>query len=100
VGYRNEEAQNKAYNSGNSKKKYPESKHNAHPSLAVDVAPYPINFDDIKRFYFFGGYVTGVAEGMDLKIRWGGNWDKDYDVSDQIFNDLLHFELCNDWSSK
>jgi peptidoglycan L-alanyl-D-glutamate endopeptidase CwlK len=37
--YRNEEDQNKAFNEGKSKLKYPQSKHNKIPSLAVDIAP-------------------------------------------------------------
>ena len=26
-------------------------------------------------------------------MRWGGDWDKDFDLDDQTFNDLCHFEL-------
>jgi peptidoglycan L-alanyl-D-glutamate endopeptidase CwlK len=27
------------------------------------------------------------------RIRWGGDWDMDNDLSDNTFNDLVHFEL-------
>ena len=50
---------------------YPNSKHNKLPSKAVDVAPYPIDWNDPDRFYHFAGYVRGIAEGMGIKIRWG-----------------------------
>lgn len=63
------------------------------PSLAVDVAPYPIKWNDLNRFYAFAGYVVGRARGLGINIRWGGDWDSDRDFTDQTFNDLVHFEL-------
>jgi hypothetical protein len=30
---------------------------------------------------------------MQYDIRWGGDWDRDNDFSDQKLNDLCHFEL-------
>ena len=93
VGHRTEEAQTKAFDEGNSKVQWPDSKHNSQPSLAVDVAPYPIIWDDKERFYHFAGYVLGVASSMDIKLRWGGDWDGDHDFKGQTFNDLVHFEL-------
>lgn len=91
-GYRGEEAQNEAYRAGKSTLKYPESKHNRRPSLAVDVAPYPIDWDDTERFYYFGGYVVGIADSLRIDVRWGGDWDSDTLVHDQSFFDLPHFE--------
>jgi peptidoglycan L-alanyl-D-glutamate endopeptidase CwlK len=92
-GHRGEQAQNDAYDKGYSKLRYPDSKHNKTPSLAVDVAPYPVDWNDRERFYFFAGYVKGVAEELDITIRWGGDWDSDTHVHDQTFFDLPHFEL-------
>lgn len=63
------------------------------PSLAVDVAPFPVKWTDYQRFYAFAGFVVGTAIQMGIKIRWGGDWDSDRDFSDQTFNDLVHFEL-------
>jgi len=62
-------------------------------SLAVDVAPYPVNWGDTNRFYHFAGYVKGRAQALGIPIRWGGDWDSDTDLSDQSFYDLPHFEL-------
>ena len=62
---------------------------------AVDLAPYPIDWNDTKRFYYFAGLVMGVASEMGIKLRWGGNWDMDYDLNDNNFMDLVHFELIN-----
>lgn len=98
-GYRGEEAQNAAYEAGNSKHKFPNGKHNRQPSMAVDVAPYPVDWKNLKRFYWFGGFVMGIAqrlkdEGkMTYSVRFGGDWDSDKDINDQSFNDLVHFEL-------
>jgi len=61
-------------------------------SHAVDVAPYPIDWGDTKRFYWFAGIVIATAESMDIELRWGGDWDSDGDLNDQSFNDLVHFE--------
>lgn len=98
-GHRDAEAQNEAYRTGNSKLRYPQSKHNTVPSIAVDVAPYPIDWNDLRRFCYFAGFVVATshwcyAEGsMKHKIRWGGDWDMDTQLKDNRFNDLVHFEL-------
>jgi len=92
-GERGEFEQNEAYRKGYSKLKYPESKHNGRPSMAADVVPYPIDWKDTERMYFFGGFVKATAVQMGIEIRWGGDWDSDTQVKDQNFIDLPHFEL-------
>lgn len=55
------------------------SEHNFYPSRAVDVVPYPIDWNNIERFKIFGEMVMVIAEEMGIKIAWGGNWEwKDY----------------------
>lgn len=49
-GRRGERDQNEAYKKGTSHARYPYSAHNKTPSLAVDIAPYPIDWDNISRF--------------------------------------------------
>lgn len=63
---------------------------------AVDVAPYPINWEDRERFTYFAGFVMGIASQQGLKLRWGGDWDKDTQVSDNSFDDLPHFEIVGE----
>ena len=92
-GYRGEKDQNEAYERGNSKVKYPHGRHNANPSRAVDVAPYPIDWSDRDRFHYFAGYVKGIASQMGIDVIWGGDWDNDTDLKDNGFDDLVHFEL-------
>jgi hypothetical protein len=92
-GHRGKEAQNAAFAAGKSKLKFPQSKHNVLPSLAVDVSPYPVNYKDVQRYYYFAGQVVQIAREMELAVRWGGDWDGDSFVNDQNFNDLVHFEI-------
>ena len=93
TGYRSNEEQDALYNDGKSQCKGGQSKHNHSPSLAVDVTPYPIDWDDTKRFYHFVGFVKGIASQLGIKLRTGADWDDDNDLNDQSFFDLNHFEL-------
>ena len=92
-GHRGKEKQNKAFDEGKSKLRYPKGNHNKVPSTAVDVAPYPIDWSDRDRFHYFAGYVLGIAKMMGHTIRFGGDWDMDTQVKDNNFDDLVHFEL-------
>lgn len=92
-GFRSASKQRIAYDTGRSKVQFPDSKHNNYPSRAVDVVPYPVDWDDLGAFYMFAGYVLRVAEEMNISIRYGGDWDGDRKTADQRFNDLGHFEL-------
>ena len=92
-GHRSEEDQNEAFRTGNSQVKWPDSDHNEDPSLAVDVVPYPIDWENLKRFYYFGGFVKGIAKQLQLEITWGGDWDDDTILNDQSFMDLPHFKI-------
>lgn len=92
-GHRDKTEQMRAYNSGHSKTPWPKSKHNGIPSKAVDVIPYPLDWEDRERMSFFAGVVKGVASQMGIGIRWGGDWDMDTEVKDNRFDDLVHFEL-------
>ena len=106
VGFRDEDNQDKAFDSGNSKVQWPDSYHNEFPSMAVDATPYPKplnwgedNRDEYEKFRYFAFYVLGVADvlyalgAIDHQLEWGGDWDNDKDVTDNSFNDLLHFQL-------
>ena len=99
-GHRGEAKQNLYYYSRpqKSKVKWPDGKHNKIPSQAVDAVPYPVNWgeSDIVRFYYFGGFVKGIATAMDIPIRWGGDWNDDTQTADERFKDLVHFELLKE----
>lgn len=106
-GHRGKEAQDAAFNAvpQRSKLPWPKGKHNRLPSLAVDVAPYPVDFGEtgtpeqrrraIERFYRFAHFVRGVALGKGIAIRYGGDWDGDWNFEEERFKDLVHFELVD-----
>lgn len=99
-GHRDQKTQDMYYEQGKSKLKWPSGKHNSIPSKAVDVAPYfknapNIRWNDVDSFRYFAGFVMGIAASMNIKLRWGGDWDGDKDNKDQSFHDLPHFELVD-----
>ncbi len=98
-GERNKKDQDNVFESDYSKVKYPDSKHNRKPSLAVDSVPWyeeppHIRWQDFKKFYEYGGFVQAIAKTLEIPIIWGGNWDMDQELDDQKFFDLGHFELA------
>jgi len=95
TGHRTQLKQENMFKKGWSKVRWPKSKHNSKPSRAIDVAPYPIAWDDRERFNLFAGQVLGIAAVMGITLRWGGDWDRDTQVKDNTFDDLVHFELVD-----
>jgi peptidoglycan L-alanyl-D-glutamate endopeptidase CwlK len=92
-GHRSKERQNKLYEEGKTKVKYPKGRHNSSPSRAVDVTPYPVDWNDRERQTLFAGFVLGIAKSMGVSLRWGGDWDMDFKVMDNRFDDFPHFEI-------
>ena len=88
-GVRSQERQDELVKKGASKTKY--SKHIT--GKAVDLAPYPIDWEDRERFHYMGGMLRGIAHELDIKVRWGGDWDSDGEFKDNSFDDLVHIEL-------
>lgn len=93
-GHRNKADQDKAFASGASKLRWPNSKHNSTPALAVDIVPLeggqvswdwahyhqiaPIIKDEWAKMQAEG--LTGAAV-----LTWGGDW--------RSFKDGPHWEL-------
>ena len=93
-GHRSKSDQDEAVRAGNSKLAWPNSKHNAYPSKAVDVVPFPIDWQDTSRFYHFAGFVLATAIKLGIKVRFGGDWNGDLQFRDEKFKDLPHWELA------
>ena len=94
-GLRSQERQNELVAQGKSKTKF--GKHVQ--GKAVDIAPYPIDWNARDDFHYLGGFVLGIASQMGINIRWGGDWS-DSSLSqnrrttkDNNFDDLVHFEI-------
>ena len=90
-GHRGKAEQDAAVAAGNSKLRWPKSKHNKKPSLAVDVAPWPIDWNNRARFKALAKVILAEAAALGISLRWGGDWNSDGDDSDGW--DLPHFEL-------
>lgn len=68
-------------------------KHNYAPARAVDIVPYPIDWSNRERFMHMAGIVLATAHFLGVRIRWGGDWNRDDDFEDGW--DLPHFELLD-----
>ena len=84
-GFRDADRQNYLYDNGKSLARFPQSKHNHYPSRACDVAPVPIDWEDIDRFIQLSEHIKNVAMKLNIDIVWGGDW--------QTFRDYPHYEL-------
>ena len=94
-GYRGKARQNELFKENKTKVRYPNGRHNHNPSRAVDVCPYPVDWDDRERFHLFAGFVLGIAKSMNIALRWGGDWNRNWQVDDNKFDDFPHFELTD-----
>jgi len=95
-GHRDEEAQNTAYDLGRSTLRWPDGKHNSLPSMAVDLQPYPLPRRKEKLWAslaYIAGRAIEIGKRRGLKVRWGGDWNGNGDLTDQNFDDLYHLEV-------
>jgi len=52
---------------------------------AVDMVPWPVDWNDLERFEVVSEAMKTAAEELDIPIVWGGDWKSFYDAP--------HFEL-------
>jgi hypothetical protein len=96
-GLRSQERQNQLVKEGKSKTKF--GKHVQ--GKAVDIAPYPVDFNARDDFHYLGGFILAIAMSMGVKIRWGGDWNASSlyqgkrTTKDNSFDDLVHFEILD-----
>lgn len=77
-----------------------------HPlSRAVDAGPFPMRWPqegskdywkDWARLYYFAGVVRAKAAELGISIRYGGDWNGNFELKDENFFDGVHFELIGD----
>ena len=101
-GRRSKEKQDLYFKQGKSKIQWPNSKHNVvgadELAKAVDIAPFVNGAISWNKDHclVWAGLMLAAASELNITIRWGGNWDMDGEpVTDQKFQDLVHFELLN-----
>lgn len=97
-GHRSFDRQRQLYESGSSLSKPGRGKHETFPSLAVDIAPYPIDFTYLPQYYYLAGVILTIASRLGIKMRFGGDWDMDGHMKPKgaCLSDLGHFELMED----
>lgn len=82
---------------GTSRLKDPsKSKHLIQPDgfgHAVDLAPWPVNWEDSEMFCVLAGVMRVCAALEDVTLRWGGDWNRNNSTVDERFRDYGHFEL-------
>jgi peptidoglycan L-alanyl-D-glutamate endopeptidase CwlK len=88
-GLRTKERQEELVAKGASKTKF--SKHIE--GKALDLSPYPIDWENRDGFYYMGGMIRGIAQQLGYDIRYGGDWDSDGQTKDNNFDDLVHIEI-------
>jgi peptidoglycan L-alanyl-D-glutamate endopeptidase CwlK len=52
---------------------------------AVDMVPWPVDWNDLERFEVVSEAMKIAADELDIPIVWGGDWNSFYDAP--------HFEL-------
>ena len=52
---------------------------------AVDMVPWPVDWEDLERFEVMSEAMKAAAEELEIPIIWGGDWKSFYDAP--------HFEL-------
>lgn len=68
-------------------------------SDAVDVVPYPIEWNNTNRMLYFIGFVLGTARMLKAQgkithdIISGVDWDNDTILKDHSFSDYPHFQI-------
>ena len=88
--HRGEVKQNKAYDDGFSKVRYPNSKHNQLPSLAVDCVPWPSLYSDRDKMIEFSGFVMGIYN----MLKKDGKITSDIASGFQLWGwDECHFQI-------
>lgn len=95
-GHRPKAAQDRYFDEGKSKVRWPNSMHNRQPSLAIDCVPFvagKLSWDHRHCLVLVGAMLAAAAV-VGADVRSGADWDRDAEyVTDQNFQDLVHFEL-------
>ena len=101
-GHRPKELQAHYFETGASKVKV--SLHNSMPAMAWHAMPWfqsnpQVDWHHLPSMFHLAGYIRGVALRLRVEgrishtVRWGGDWNRNFDVREKQWNDLAHYEL-------
>jgi peptidoglycan L-alanyl-D-glutamate endopeptidase CwlK len=80
--------QERAFKDGFSKAHFGQSAHNYEPAVAMDICPYPIDWNDIGRFKALSKVIMAAAKKQGIALTFGGDW--------KSIKDYPHYEFT-DW---
>jgi peptidoglycan L-alanyl-D-glutamate endopeptidase CwlK len=61
---------------------------------AVDIAPYPVDWNDLKKFDAIAKAMFTAAEEFGVRLRWGADWNMNGTPRERGESDSPHFELA------
>ena len=60
---------------------------------AVDLVPYPLDWNDLEKFNKIKDAMFQAAREQDVNLRWGADWDGDGKYREKGEYDSPHFEI-------
>ena len=60
---------------------------------AVDLVPYPVDWNDLKKFDAIAQAMLQAAKELGVPVRWGADWDGDGKPRERGESDSPHFEI-------
>ena len=60
---------------------------------AVDLVPYPLDWNDLDKFDKIKDAMFAAAKEQDVNLRWGADWDGDGNYREKGEYDSPHFEI-------
>lgn len=60
---------------------------------AVDLHPVPLCWADTEMFCVLAGVMRACAAEEGIKLRWGGDWNRNDSTKDERNRDYGHFEI-------
>ena len=60
---------------------------------AVDLVPWPVDWNDTKKFDAIAEAMFKASKELGTPIRWGADWDRDGRPRERGETDSPHFEL-------
>ena len=60
---------------------------------AVDLVPYPVDWNDLKKFDLIAQAMLQAAKELGVPVRWGADWDNDGKPRERGESDSPHFEI-------
>ena len=60
---------------------------------AVDLVPYPLDWNDLEKFNKIKDAMFQAARELDVNLRWGADWNGNGEYREKGEYDSPHFEI-------